>query len=267
MEIRRMFASVVAEDDMFIGMSAQTQALYFHLGMNADDFGLLRPKRVLNMLRMKEGVLRELEKGGYVITLDDGVVAITHWNVNNKMRPDKKKKSFFPKQLDDLRLAGGDTYVMSGNAAPDDERIGNATDKTRQNVTDPLQTRAQNDTDPLQMRYDSVTESCPSTVQDRTVQNTTDNSGRFAPFVQSSTGQDSGPFGEKERKEREIKERGGEKARAEWRFSSSFDRDKAGGGQYGGKKGRNPYKDDGFYHSFDPDEFFELAIRHSEKLM
>ncbi|MBR6426204.1 MAG: hypothetical protein IKS28_00105, partial [Clostridia bacterium] len=49
--------------------------------------------------------------------------------------------------------------------------------------------------------------------------------------------------------------------------SSSFDRDKAGGGQYGGKKGRNPYKDNGLYHSFDPDEFFELAIRHSEKLM
>ena len=208
MEIRRMFASVVAEDDMFMGMSAQAQALYFHLGMNADDFGLLRPKRVLNMLRMKEGVLRELEKGGYVITLDDGVVAITHWNVNNNKRPDKKKKSFFPKQLDDLRLSGGDTYVMSGNAAPDDERIGNATDKTRQNVTDPLQTRAQNDTDPLQMRYDSVTESCPSTVQDRTVQDSTDNSGRVAPFVQSSTGQDreKAPFGEK-RKEREGNKR------------------------------------------------------------
>ena len=158
MEIRRMFASVVAEDDMFMGMSAQAQALYFHLGMNADDFGLLRPKRVLNMLRMKEGVLRELEKGGYVITLDDGVVAITHWNVNNKMRPDKKKKSFFPKQLDDLRLAGGDTYVMSGNAAPDDERIGNATDKTRQNVTDPLRFRHDSVTIPSRLRYEIVSQ-------------------------------------------------------------------------------------------------------------
>ena len=48
---------------------------------------------------------------------------------------------------------------------------------------------------------------------------------------------------------------------------TQYGREGAGSGQYGGKKGRNPYKDDGFYHSFDPDEFFELAIRHSEKLM
>ncbi|MBO4770686.1 MAG: hypothetical protein J5563_07905 [Clostridia bacterium] len=260
MEIRRMFASVVTEDDMFMALSVQAQTLYFHLGMNADDFGLLRPKKVLYMLRMRESVLKELQKGGYVIPLDDGVVAVTHWNVNNKMRSDKKKKSVFSKQLESLSLADGDTYVAAVSADPGDETV--------ENVTDTLRNRAQNGTDSLQIRYDSVTEPCPSTVQNSTEQNRTDNSRRFSPVLQDSTVQHAAPFGAEEKEtDKEKKERGGENRRPDRQPSPPFCGDRRRKGQYGGSYSRNPYKDNGLYHSFDPDEFFELALKRSEEML
>lgn len=48
---KRMFSKKVVESDMFIEMPASSQALYFHLGMNADDDGFVsNPRTIARML-------------------------------------------------------------------------------------------------------------------------------------------------------------------------------------------------------------------------
>ena len=42
---RRMFHSAVVESDAFLDMPAGAQALYFHLGMHADDDGFVNGPR------------------------------------------------------------------------------------------------------------------------------------------------------------------------------------------------------------------------------
>ena len=44
---RRMFAKTIIDSDAFLEMSTSAQALYFHLGMRADDDGFVNnPKKI-----------------------------------------------------------------------------------------------------------------------------------------------------------------------------------------------------------------------------
>ena len=52
---KRMFAKEIIHCDEFLDMPLGSQALYFHLGMNADDDGFVQPKIVvLNDAENKE---------------------------------------------------------------------------------------------------------------------------------------------------------------------------------------------------------------------
>jgi hypothetical protein len=46
---RRMFSSQIVGADEFLEMPLTSQALYFHLGMAADDDGFVSPRKVLRM--------------------------------------------------------------------------------------------------------------------------------------------------------------------------------------------------------------------------
>jgi hypothetical protein len=46
---RRMFSSQIVSSDEFLEMPLTSQALYFHLGMSADDDGFVSPRKVLRM--------------------------------------------------------------------------------------------------------------------------------------------------------------------------------------------------------------------------
>ena len=46
---RRMFSKDIVESGAFMEMPLSTQALYFHLGMNADDDGLSPTPRSLSV--------------------------------------------------------------------------------------------------------------------------------------------------------------------------------------------------------------------------
>ena len=47
---RRMFAKDITESDEFLDMSLSTQALYFHLGMNADDDGFVKNPKIIQKM-------------------------------------------------------------------------------------------------------------------------------------------------------------------------------------------------------------------------
>lgn len=45
---KRMFSNAVIDNDKFLDMPLSTQALYFHLGMKADDDGFIAsPKKII----------------------------------------------------------------------------------------------------------------------------------------------------------------------------------------------------------------------------
>lgn len=91
---RRMFAKSVVESDAFVDMPVSAQALYFHLGMNADDEGFINnPKMIQRCIGANADDLTVLASKGFVIPFDSGVIVIADWKRNNYLQKDRIKKS------------------------------------------------------------------------------------------------------------------------------------------------------------------------------
>ena len=57
---RRMFSPKIVSSDAFLDMPISTQALYFHLGMNADDDGFVNPRKIVRMIGGSDDDLKVL---------------------------------------------------------------------------------------------------------------------------------------------------------------------------------------------------------------
>lgn len=103
-----MFTSTITDSDLFIEMPISAQALYFHLGLHADDEGFLdTPKRILRAIGCNIDDLKLLIEKGFVICFDSGIIVITHWNLHNSIRKDRKKQTFFQSEKALLSLKNG----------------------------------------------------------------------------------------------------------------------------------------------------------------
>lgn len=90
MATRRMFSLDVVNTDAFLDLPVTAQALYFHLGMRADDDGFVgSPVRIMRSIGGEMDDLENLVNKGYIIRFDSGVIAITHWKWNNQIRKDR----------------------------------------------------------------------------------------------------------------------------------------------------------------------------------
>ena len=68
---RRMFTTQVVDSDEFLELPLTAQALYFHLGMRADDDGFVhKPKAVLRTVLAGGEDLDRLVERGFVLLLD-----------------------------------------------------------------------------------------------------------------------------------------------------------------------------------------------------
>lgn len=93
---RRMFHRTVVESDAFLDMPVGAQALYFHMGMAADDDGFINgPKQILRMAGATPGDLQTLIDREFLLDFD-GVVVIRHWLVANSLRMDRLKPLLYP---------------------------------------------------------------------------------------------------------------------------------------------------------------------------
>lgn len=97
---RRMFSLDVIDTDLFLDLSISAQALYFHLGMRADDDGFVSsPKRLTAMVGANQDDLKLLVAKGFVIAFDSGVIVIRNWKQNNYIQSDRKKSTVYQKEL------------------------------------------------------------------------------------------------------------------------------------------------------------------------
>lgn len=93
---RRMFSKRIINSARFLKMPVSTQCLYFHLGLHADDDGLVEAYTVINSTGATEDDLRVLVAKGFVIVLNEDLVTyITDWQENNKIRADRKVDSIY----------------------------------------------------------------------------------------------------------------------------------------------------------------------------
>ena len=108
---RRMFSKDVVETDKFLNMPLTSQALYFHLGMEADDDGFIAsPKKIQRSIGCSEGDLQLLASCGFIIPFESGVVVLTHWKQNNYIQADRYRKTV---HKEEAALLQNDNYVYS----------------------------------------------------------------------------------------------------------------------------------------------------------
>ena len=93
---RRMFSKRIINSARFLKMPISTQCLYFHLGLHADDDGVVEAYTILNSVGASEDDLKVLVAKGFVHVLNEDLVSyITDWTENNKIRSDRKVDSMY----------------------------------------------------------------------------------------------------------------------------------------------------------------------------
>lgn len=93
---RRMFSKRITQSAKFLKMPVSAQCLYFHLGLNADDDGIVEAYSVLRLSNSAEDDLRILQAKGYIKVLNDDLVTyISDWRENNQIRADRKIDSIY----------------------------------------------------------------------------------------------------------------------------------------------------------------------------
>ena len=96
---RRMFAKTIVDSDAFLDMPLSTQALYFHLGMRADDEGFVNnPKRIQRLIGASDDDLRILAAKRYILVFESGVIVIKHWKVHNYIQNDRFRPTAYTEE-------------------------------------------------------------------------------------------------------------------------------------------------------------------------
>lgn len=100
-----MFSMDVVNTDIFLDLPISSQALYFHLGMRADNDGFVSsPKRVTAMIGANQDDLKLLIAKGFILQFDSGIIVITHWKVNNYLRADRYRLTLHQIEKNHLQI-------------------------------------------------------------------------------------------------------------------------------------------------------------------
>lgn len=97
---RRMFSRKIIDSARFMKMPISSQLLYFHLGLRADDDGIVEAFNVIKLMGSGEDDLRVLVSKGFVKVLNEDLVTfICDWREHNKIRSDRKIDSMYKNLL------------------------------------------------------------------------------------------------------------------------------------------------------------------------
>ena len=92
---KRMFDLAIINQDSFYDLPMDAKALYFLLGMEADDEGFVNPKKILRLYGGSEDSIKILIAKQYIIPFKSGVVVITDWKRNNYLDKNKIKQTIY----------------------------------------------------------------------------------------------------------------------------------------------------------------------------
>lgn len=110
---RRMFHTSVVESDTFLELPMGAQALYFHLGMLADNDGFCNnAKQVLRKLRRPTKELQLLVQTGYLLVCEN-IYVITHWLRANTLKTDRLTPLNYPLIAQRIFITPTKEYTMN----------------------------------------------------------------------------------------------------------------------------------------------------------
>lgn len=114
---KRMFSRSEIDSDEFMGLPTSAQALYFHLGLNADDDGFVaKPRTIARSVGACESDLALLSEKGYIIEFPEKkIIVITAWCAHNKVRSDSYKRTKYTDEFARLGKGADDLYFLSQN--------------------------------------------------------------------------------------------------------------------------------------------------------
>jgi hypothetical protein len=112
---RRMFAKTIIDSDLFLDMPLSAQALYFHLGMRADDDGFVNnPKKIQRMVAATDDDAKLLISKQFVIPFESGVVVVKHWKIHNYIQKDRYKPTLCTEEMNRLDVGDSGEYLLEG---------------------------------------------------------------------------------------------------------------------------------------------------------
>lgn len=115
MATKRCISKDIVRTDKFLDMSLTTQALYFHLNLDADIRGFVFPKSIMRLIGSSLDDLNVLIAKGFVIPFESGVIVIKDWNVHNNLRETHEAKSQFEDLYSQLLLTDTGNYQLQEN--------------------------------------------------------------------------------------------------------------------------------------------------------
>ena len=91
---RRMFSLDIIDSDAFLDMPNESQNLYFHLAMRADDDGFVNnPKKIQKVIGASDDAVKVLLAKRFILAFDSGVIVIKHWRMHNYIQNDRYKET------------------------------------------------------------------------------------------------------------------------------------------------------------------------------
>lgn len=95
---KRMFDLEIINQDSFLDLPMESKAIYFLLGMEADDEGFVAPKKVLRLYGGTEDSLKILIAKNFIIPFSTGVIVITDWKRNNWLDSRRIKNTIYQEE-------------------------------------------------------------------------------------------------------------------------------------------------------------------------
>lgn len=96
MNNRRMFSNRIANSSKFLQMPMESQLLYFHMVLRADDDGVVESYPIMRLLGFAPDNFKVLVAKNFIQILnEDQVILILDWLEHNKIRADRKTDSIY----------------------------------------------------------------------------------------------------------------------------------------------------------------------------
>ena len=108
-----MFDKAIIDMDKFMDLPMSSKALYFLLGMEADDEGFVSYKKILRIHGGNEDDIKVLIGKEFLIVFPSGVVVITDWNKNNYLDKNRLRPTEYQTEKSQLILNHKKEYCLT----------------------------------------------------------------------------------------------------------------------------------------------------------
>ena len=160
-----MFSMEVVGSDAFLDMPISSQALYFHLGMAADDDGFVgNPKRTLRTFGGSDDDLKVLVAKKFVIPFPSGILVIKHNRINNKWDKYNCRRTVYSEEFSKLFIKENRAYTLDSSQGVSIQSVysleaDSKLNKTKLNKTNKEAPKNNQNTDPRMARINRSRES------------------------------------------------------------------------------------------------------------